>query len=375
MISGWIKKNRQRKDLFITEGSSVSEVTYELYRKLLRYGNELRSEKGNTIELNPHMLVVNGVGQPHTVLPGRKNNPFATIAETLWVFAGRNEVDSLEKWLPRAKDYSDDGLVWRAGYGPRLTRWKKRRGNPLNQIEVVLHRLKRSIASRQALAVIYDPDLDSLDYSKDYPCNLLIHFLARNGQLHMHTTVRSNDAVFGVCINLFEWMFLWKYVANQLGIPCGRYTHTANSLHIYEPFYERAREVINRYVPLPDFRDEDLFEIMYRRTLAPKDFQEACEEAYVKGGFQVPEGLPEPIEEYAKALYAHSILKENLPEDFVSYVTSEIKDENLEFSLLEYGQRYFKHCFSDFPEKYRSLILRTRMSKFLKLVYAAHSKK
>lgn len=56
-------------------------------------------------------------------VPGRANNVFAQIAETLWVLAGRNDLAFLSRYLPRAADFSDDGSTWRAAYGPRVRNW------------------------------------------------------------------------------------------------------------------------------------------------------------------------------------------------------------------------------------------------------------
>ena len=53
-------------------------------------------------------------------VPPRRASLPAQIAETLWVLSGRNDVEFISHYLPRAKDFSDDGVVWRAGYGPRL---------------------------------------------------------------------------------------------------------------------------------------------------------------------------------------------------------------------------------------------------------------
>src|ERR1700746_3163624 len=119
----------------LTEGKSLSELTYKVLAKLDGLSSETASRAGNTKELSPHQLHLlpglYGEPEPTTILPGRGNNPFATMAETLWVYAGRNDVGTLSKWLPRARDYSDDGKIWDSGYGPRLRHWHNR----VDQIE------------------------------------------------------------------------------------------------------------------------------------------------------------------------------------------------------------------------------------------------
>jgi thymidylate synthase len=134
---------------------------------ILTYGTEVPSRLGDsTIEvlhrsftiLNPTRAIIN--------TPHRNNNIFATMAETLWVLAGRDDMEFLSKYLPRARDYADPPLhnCWRGAYGPRLRNW-----NGIDQLAEIIKILQKSPTSRRAVVMIYDPDRDFVE-SKDIPC-------------------------------------------------------------------------------------------------------------------------------------------------------------------------------------------------------------
>jgi thymidylate synthase len=329
-------------DRYVTVAPSVSAATAQVLRKMLIIAPEVPSRNGKTRELSPHTVVIKDAGSPYTIMPHRGNNVIATVAETLWVWAGRNDVGSLSKWLPRASEYSDDWNAnakdgtWRAGYGPRLRRWSRRDGTIIDQLDVVVSRLQKSVETRQALFSIYDPDLDSIQSSKDYPCNLIVHLLVRDGVVNLHTYLRSNDVVFGYCINSFEWMFIWDYIADKLKMGRGSYHHTASSLHLYEPHFAKAERIVNTYRDAPVFP----YSAAGLGDLSPADFTSACNDVYSRASTTIPkEGdVPQRLRDFATAIYSENALASHDVDGFVGLL-SEISDLNLGLSLLELGQR------------------------------------
>lgn len=186
------------------------------------------------------------------LIPERKASLPAQIAETMWVLAGRNDVDWLERYLPRARDFSDDGKTWRGGYGSRLRRWGEQHPDkiyPFDQLNYVVDLLKENPLERRAVMAIYDPATDSQP-GKDIPCNNWVHFLNRNGELDMHVAIRSNDLIWGWSgINAFEWSAIQEIVAGILGINVGMLHFSISSLHIYDRHWERARKIAESHVP------------------------------------------------------------------------------------------------------------------------------
>lgn len=198
---------------------------------------EVRGER--TRELRARLVEVSDARSRYLILPHRNNNVFASIAESMWVIAGRNDLSFLSAYLERAIDFSDDGVTWRAGYGPRLRNW-----NGVDQLAEIVKILGQDPLSRRAVASIYDPDRDFVA-SRDIPCNNWLHFLIRDGHLDLHVAARSTDVWWGFSgINAFEWTFLLEVMARWLKCSPGRLVFFSSSLHLYERHFDRASRLL-----------------------------------------------------------------------------------------------------------------------------------
>lgn len=206
---------------------------------LLGKGEKTGSRNGETMELT-HVGVQYLDPMFREILnPERKVNIAAQLVETAWVLAGRNDIEFLSHYLPRAKDYSDDGKTWRAGYGPRIRNWAG-----VDQLQYVVDTLLDEPLSRQAVIGIWDPFEDTLP-GKDRACNDLLIFTSRLGYLDLQVTVRSNDVIWGhSAINMHEWSVLQEVVAHMLGVRVGELHFSIASLHLYAPHYDKARKIV-----------------------------------------------------------------------------------------------------------------------------------
>lgn len=224
------------------------------------HGEESEVRGSLTRELCHQTVILENPLERCIIVPNRRNNIFATIAETVWVMAGRNDLDFLSHYLPRSADFSDDGgATWRAGYGPRLRSWK----GTVDQVAEVLKLLSTSESSRRAVMSLFDPEQDYQE-SNDIPCTNWLHFTVRDGHLNMSITVRSNDLMWGFSgINTFEWSVLQEMVAHWLGKKVGTATFFISSLHLYARHFNRASEILSS----PQFHDP------YGNTPATSRFQ------------------------------------------------------------------------------------------------------
>lgn len=209
-------------------------------------GEEMGSRVGRVYERRHVTFEITKPWQREITLLGRGANIAAQIAETMWVLAGRNDIGWLSHYLPRAAEFSDDGQVWRAGYGPRLRAWHGHDEDPnyvFDQLEFVVKDLQAHPQSRRAVISLWDPAQDHVD-SKDIPCNNWLHFMSRNGKLEMHVVIRSNDLWWGWSgINQFEWSALQEIIAGLLGIGVGSAYYTVGSLHLYARHWLKARKL------------------------------------------------------------------------------------------------------------------------------------
>lgn len=195
-------------------------------------GEEQREILSTLIHIsNPQERVV--------IVPGRNNNIFAQIAETMWVLSGRQDMEFLSHYLPRALDFSDDATTWRAAYGPRIRSWHGK----VDQVSEVVKRLRSDSNTKRAVLSIFDPALDYIE-SKDIPCNNWLQFIHRDGLLHLNVTVRANDLIWGFSgINVFEWSILHELLARSLGFAVGGLAWFVGTLHVYKRHYSKSQNI------------------------------------------------------------------------------------------------------------------------------------
>lgn len=255
----------------IIRGESVSEVMYAALDKLQKEGIRVESRNGSALSLYNTNLIVDNPRARTLHLNGRSSNVFQLIAETLWVASGSDVVDGfLEFFLPRAKQYSDDGMTWAGAYGPRMYAH--------DQFQDVLAAFEQDgLFTRRAVIQIADPNLDSregflLRYpdlpldakQKDVPCNREIHFFVtqlpdQSPRFNMKVIQRSGDAIFGAgSINPFEFTFIqemvyeWLKSTNTPGVQdleLGSYLWDVTNFHLYDFTAAQAVKVTQEYQP------------------------------------------------------------------------------------------------------------------------------
>lgn len=253
-----ISLERKDTDMTAYHYLNVTSAMPDLLRELLA-APEVPSRNGSTRELLHTQITLESMTEPYCITPGRKASLTAQVAEVMWMLAGRDDIEWLSEYLPRAADFSDDGRTWRGAYGPRIRRWSGDDnyhghyplGHPaaVDQLAFVVDLLKSDPDTRRAVMVIYDPAADSVPMSfRDIPCNNWLHFLIRDGKLHVNVTTRSNDVMWGWSgINVFEWSVLGQLVAALVGVQPGQITFNISSLHLYDRHESKARKIVDQW--------------------------------------------------------------------------------------------------------------------------------
>ena len=161
----------------------------------------------------------------------RDANPFFHLMESLWMLAGRNDVDFVARFVGRMREFSDDGRTLSGAYGHR---W--RRHFQVDQVADSIRMLKDDPTTRRAVIAMYDPAKDSpKPYpQKDIPCNTHLYLDATSGVLNMTVSCRSNDVIWGAYgANAVHFSFLQEFIAACVGIPVGKLYQISNNYHIY----------------------------------------------------------------------------------------------------------------------------------------------
>ncbi|WP_109316742.1 thymidylate synthase [Pseudovibrio ascidiaceicola] len=247
-------------------------------RDLLSRGELIEVRGSQVLELRNRVTTLRKPTERCLFLPKRGNDPFAAIAETLWVLAGKDQVDWLEEYLPRAKQFSDDKVRWRGAYGPRLRNWQ---GN--DQLKNVLGLLGQDRNSRRATMSLFDPAIDYVD-TLDVPCTNWLSWILRDDKLHLIIGMRSNDVWWGFSgINAFEWSVLQQMMAHWLGVSVGDMSFVATSFHLYERHFKCAQNVTTKFSGMT----------CYQHGLSPPEIKTPFEklDAVLEEVFSIEQGI------------------------------------------------------------------------------------
>ncbi len=175
---------------------------------------------------------------------GRKFSMSYMVAELIWYLAGDNSTEWISKYSAFWKDISDDGITANSAYGARLfKKHAKIAQGRYTQLDYVIEELRKDPDSRRAVMHLRVPD-DSIDAKLDVPCTLALQFFIRNGRLHQVANMRSSDLIFGIAYDIPAFTMFQELIANELNVGMGTYTHTSNSLHIYERHFDMAEKII-----------------------------------------------------------------------------------------------------------------------------------
>ncbi len=241
------------------EGNNVSDCFYMALRDHKNYARAEQIRSTTRHEILDYTITLGDPLQNILFVPFRYNNIPAIIAETLWVFSGRIDMFFLRYYLKNAIRYSDNGEVWRGGYGKRLVGYDTRDDDGcyqrINQIDRVITYLKKDrFTSRGILNIPDGSDYqmnEEGEEKKDEPCTIFVQYCQRGCDLHCFVRMRSNDLVLGCFnVNLFEWTFLQQLIANEIGAVPGPYHINAVSMHIYANWMKKVPLLLQGQTPV-----------------------------------------------------------------------------------------------------------------------------
>ena len=108
------------------------------------------------------------------------------------------------------------------------------------QYDNCLEELRRNPGSRRATAIYNRPSM-WIDYNKngrsDFMCTNAVGYIIRDGALHAHVQMRSNDAWAGYRNDRAWQNHVQSKMAAELGVDVGNLYWTVTSLHVYSSNY------------------------------------------------------------------------------------------------------------------------------------------
>lgn len=174
-------------------------------------------------------------------IPRRRTNIVFNFAEALWYLAGRDDLDFIEYYAPSMRCYSMDGhRLTGTAYGPKIFGQSRQR----SQYNTIVDVLTNDPDSKRAIVQIFDSDELLAPGNIDVSCTLGFQFFLREGALHAQAYMRANDAYRGMVSDVFSFTLIQEYLAGELGVELGSYTHVAGSLHVYRTDDARVTAVL-----------------------------------------------------------------------------------------------------------------------------------
>ena len=229
---------------------NVSEALYTGLNLLKSEGIWQKSRSGLVIEYPTPVMTVYTAPQERVLFyPQRDANPFFHLFEAFWMLGGRNDLEFVNRFNRRMKEFSDDGETLNGAYGHRWRNyWKK------DQLDLLVDHLQDQPDSRRAVLQMWSTeDLQKIvdePACKDVPCNTQVYFKIRQECLQMTVTCRSNDIIWGTYgANAVHFSILQEYVAARLGIAIGTYYHLSDSFHAYEKVFNKTCEILEQKDP------------------------------------------------------------------------------------------------------------------------------
>lgn len=239
--------------------SSFSQAYYELIEDVYRSPDHMSAPRGQKIK--EKLGVTFKIKNPRDRLPYLPERDFSVsyyVAESLWYLTGNDLTSWISNYSSFWKNISDDGLTANSAYGSRIFKPHDRICKGLSrewtQWDYVIDELCRDPDSRRAVIHIRSPQ-DSILASKDVPCTLSLQFFLRDDAVHMVVSMRSSDLVFGIAYDVPAFTLFQEMLANELSmrlsrnIGLGEYTHTSNSLHIYDRHFEMCDRILASGAP------------------------------------------------------------------------------------------------------------------------------
>jgi thymidylate synthase len=220
---------------------SMDEALASVVGDILHQGTVVSPRGIETKELVGASFILSNPRARRITIESRRWSEALAVGEFAWHSAASNRLDFIAYYAPRWASFSDDGKsIPGSCYGKKI--FSATDLHP-SQWEVVRETLTADQSSRRAVLILSDAGSVGGAPSRDLPCVVAVQFLIREGKLHSVTTMRSNDAIWGLCYDAYLVTMLQERLALELGVEVGWYQHCATSLHIYRDYYEMAEEI------------------------------------------------------------------------------------------------------------------------------------
>jgi len=133
------------------------------------------------------------------------------------------QVDVINHYLVTGEQEDQVAHDWTKLYRKRLF------ASQPNQIQNIIEYLKEKPAGKRAQASVWNQEVDLR--GPIAPCLQLLWFQIIDGKLDLHVHMRASDCYGKLLMNMNEFAALQRYVAKELAVEAGQYTHFIDTCH------------------------------------------------------------------------------------------------------------------------------------------------
>ncbi len=221
----------------VFSGADLDTLYIQAVETVRESGTEIIKNGKRIKEIFPAVFVLEDPCTGILCVEHRPYNPAFLVAETLWNLTG-DSADWLTLYNAKYAKFFSNGEL-KAGYGHRLFHWDGSQERDLDQIDLIVRRLREEPVSQHGSATIFHPRYD-LQNPAFVPCIMRLQFKVREGRLYMSSYLRAQDIWLGFPYDVHLLLSLFHLVALRLNLPLGRYYHYCDVLRLYEANYEAA---------------------------------------------------------------------------------------------------------------------------------------
>lgn len=197
------------------------------------------------------------------------------IHELLWFLNGDTNIAYLKQngvsiWDEWADKQGNLGPI----YGRQWISYPNRNGQEINQIKLVINKIKTAPLSRRLVVSAWNPGELPIETESPQenvaqgrmalaPCHCLFQFYVDANKLSCQLYQRSADCFLGVPFNIASYSLLTYIIAQQCDLEVGEFIHTFGDCHIYlnhltdSIVYEQLRRVPRKKPHLKILRNPD----------------------------------------------------------------------------------------------------------------------
>lgn len=212
------------------EESNFNRLFKRAIREIDRFGVWTNPRGLHCKEVIAPQLILTNPKECLVTLKNRKLNYAYLIIEKFSYLSQISLPETLIAYNPKMRDYLNQTTKdFDGAYGLRIAKNK--------QLEYCYRQLLEDKDSRQAIITIND--YTDRQVSLDKPCTVSLQFLIRDNKLDLIVNMRSNDILWGFCLDVPAFCFLQQVMAFWLGVEVGNYIHQPASFHYYKEFEEK----------------------------------------------------------------------------------------------------------------------------------------